>query len=326
MTLNWGVLSSANIAVRSVIPAILSVDGNSVKAIASRSLATARKAAAAFGCEALEGYGELVSRQDIDALYIPLPNALHYEWVLKALNAGKHVLVEKAAATSLPEAEDMVQAARVNERVLVENFQFLHHRQHHFVKDLIAKGVIGEVRCFRSSFGFPPFDAASNIRYKKELGGGALLDAGAYTVRASVLFLGEELEVKGCTLAYHDEYDVDWFGGAFLAQRNGSLFAEVAFGFENYYQCNYEIWGSAGKITSTRAFTAKADFAPSIIIEAGGKAEEKVLATDDHFHNAITHFNKLVKEGTPQQEWQSILMQARLLDEMRALAERSRRK
>jgi NDP-hexose-3-ketoreductase len=321
MSIQWGIVGAAGIATRSVIPAILSVPGHSVKAIGSRRMETAQAAAQPFGCEAEASYEALLAREDINAVYIPLPTGMHYEWVTKALQAGKHVLVEKAAAEDTAQAEAMIGIARERGLAVVENFQFTRHSQHVAIKDMIANGAIGSVRSFRASFGFPPFDEETNIRYKAELGGGALLDAGAYTLRASSFMLGEGLSVKAARLIKNEKHGVDWFGGAFLQQSGTGLFSEVAFGFDNYYQCNYEVWGSKGKLTATRAYTAKADFSPTVILEQGGKSEELKLAPDDHFRNMIADFGNIVAEGRPEGEWEHIRVQAKLIEELRKAAQ-----
>lgn len=318
--MNWGVLGCASIAQKSVIPALLSIDDNRLIAVSSRIQSTADALAAQFSVSGIEGYENLLQRNDVDAVYIPLPNGLHYEWIIKALQYGKHVLVEKAAFTSYHDAKSAVELARGRGLAIVENFQFQHHSQHAFVKKLLVEKEIGNIRCFRSSFGFPPFDAETNIRYKPELGGGALLDSGAYVLKATSFLFGNSFTVKAAVLNYHKVYDVDWFGGAFLVSEEQGLFSEVAFGFDNYYQCSYEIWGSKGKIISTRAFTAKPDFAPTIILEKNGIAKEIVVEKDDHFRNMLLHFNKTIRERQTGAELNNILHQAKLIDQVKAIA------
>jgi NDP-hexose-3-ketoreductase len=321
--MKWGVLGCANIAQRSVIPAILAITGNRLVAVASRSADKARTVAGKFGCVPVAGYAELLKREDIEAVYVPLPTGLHHEWVIKALEADKHVLVEKSAAVTLQEAEAMVAKAREKKRALVENFQFVHHAQHRHVRELLEGGAIGDLRCFRSAFGFPPFEQDSNIRYQANLGGGALLDAGAYVLRATTFLCGPGLEVAAAHLEHHGDYGVDWYGGAFLRSPRAGTFSEVAFGFENYYQCNYELWGSTGRIVSTRAFTAKPDFSPTIIVERSGHSEQIALPPDDHFLNMIRHFQGIVARSDLEAEWTQLLEQARLISDVRRLAARA---
>jgi NDP-hexose-3-ketoreductase len=309
-----GVLGCANIAKRSVIPAIKTIVDFELVAIASRSQDKAQEFAQEFNCEAIKGYQNLLERDDISVIYMPLPTGLHEEWVIKALDAGKHILIEKSLAMDYDSAQRMVNLARQKNLLIMENFMFLYHKQHQFVKELIQKGEIGEVRCFRSSFGFPPLDS-ENFRYNKALGGGALLDAAAYSVRASQLFLGNDLRVEAATLN-NKTSEVDLFGGAYLKADNG-LFAEVAFGFDNFYQCNYEVWGSKGKITAQRAFTPGANFSPTITLEQKSEVFNYEIDADNHFVNILNEFKRCVNESDVEKKYEEILNQSRLLQELK---------
>lgn len=322
--MRWGILGCANIAKVSVIPSISAISENQLVAIASRDLDKAKKFASQFNAEGIQGYDKLLSRDDIDAVYIPLPPGLHFEWVMKALEAGKHVLVEKSASISNAEAELMVEKARAMNLALVENFQFQYHSQHQFVLDLLDKGEIGEIRCFKSSFGFPPFLTDNNIRYDKNLGGGALMDAGAYVLKATSFILGNGFEVSSSFLHINKKYGVDWYGGAFLINKNKECFSQVSFGFDNYYQCNYEIWGSEGKITSVRAFTAPKDLKPKIILEKPEFCKEIILNEDNHFVNLLQSFNINIKSNSLEEDRIKILEQARLIQEVISRAHYSR--
>lgn len=312
--LKIGVLSCANIAKRSVIPAILAIPELELVAIASRTEQKAKEFALAFNCEAVVGYQQLLDRKDIDAIYMPLPTGLHEEWVLKALEAGKHILIEKSLAMSFASAQVMVKKAKEKGLLIMENFMFLYHGQHTFVKDLMAQNKIGELRCFRSSFGFPPL-ANDNFRYNKALGGGALLDAAAYTVRASQLFLGNDLTVAASNLNYENT-EVDIYGGAYLKSKTGA-FSEVAFGFDNFYQCNYELWGSKGKITAQRAFTPSADFKPTITLEVQGEVFNYEVDAENHFVNILNEFKRCIFERDMENKYVEILNQSRLLQELK---------
>lgn len=316
--LKIGVLGGANIAKRSVIPAIKSIHEFDLVAVSSRTEKKATEFANLFHCEAVVGYQNLLDRKDIDVIYMPLPTGLHEEWVLKALAAGKHILIEKSLAMNYASAKKMVEQAQQNNLLIMENFMFLYHGQHQFVKKLIAENKIGAIRCFRSSFGFPPLPE-DNFRYNKALGGGALLDAAAYTIRASQLFLGNDLKVKAANLNYNNQ-EVDIFGGAYLSNQNG-LFAEVAFGFDNFYQCNYEIWGSEGKITAQRAFTPGADFTPAITLEQQGEMLDYKIEAENHFVNILNEFKRCILENDMQNKYEEILNQSRLLQELKDKSE-----
>ena len=314
--MNWGVLGCANIAISSVIPALIKVSKNDTITVASRNIEKAKKTAKEFGCEYTNSYDDLLSIDSINAIYIPLPTGLHFEWIMKAIEKEKHILVEKSAAICYIEAQQIIELAKNKNVAVVENFQFQHHSQHQHVFDLLKANEIGEIRAFRSSFGFPPFSEDTNIRYDKSLGGGALLDSGAYVLKATSFIMGNGFEVKSSFLNYNDKFNVDWFGGAFLVNKEKNIFSEVAFGFDNFYQCNYEIWGSKGKITVTRAFTAKADFNPNIILEKQGYKEEIELPKDDHFLNMILYFTNIVNNESFEKEWDNLLVQAKLIDQV----------
>ena len=316
--LRIGVLGCASIAKRSVIPAIKSIAEFELVAIASRTKEKAEDFALEFGCDAVVGYQELIDRKDIDVIYMPLPTGLHEEWVVKALEAGKHIHIEKSLAMNYDSAKRMVELAREKGLLIMENFMFIYHQQHQFVKGLIAQGEIGEVRCFRSSFGFPPLDN-DNFRYNAALGGGALLDAAAYTVRVSQLFLGNDIKVEAATLNTMNT-EVDLFGGAYLKAPDG-IFAEVAFGFDNFYQCNYEIWGSKGKIIVHRAFTPGIAFKPKITLEQQGDNINYEIGAENHFVNILNEFKRCVIENDFESKYQEILNQSRLLQELKDKAQ-----
>lgn len=320
--MKWGVLGCANIALREVIPAIISVKGNKLVAVASRNLETAQVFASKFNCIPVEGYSRLLERSDIEAVYVPLPTGLHYEWVMKALEADKHVLVEKSAGATLEESAEMVAKAKEKKLALVENFQFIHHSQHRYVKELLSRHEIGELRCFRSAFGFPPFNTNKNIRYKPHLGGGALLDSGAYVLRATSFICGNGLKVRAAQLNNNEEFGVDWYGGAFLSDNESGLFSEVAFGFDNHYQCNYEIWGSTGRIIINRAFTAKPEFSPTILIERDRRSQEIQLPPDNHFLNMIKYFQLKIEQNNFEIEYEQLLDQAKMINDVRLFSNR----
>ena len=320
--INIGVLGCANIARRSLVPAILELHENfRLQGIASRTSASADACAAPFKTKSCTGYQSLLDDEELDAVYIPLPNALHAEWIERAFDKNLHVLVEKSLACSLLEVQQLNNLARQKQLVLVENFQFRFHRQLAMIRAMVDEDRIGSLRCIRSSFGFPPFPDRENIRYSKALGGGALLDAGAYPVKVAQMFLGYDVAVKAASLSMDPELHVDLWGGAYLQQNNGPLFAELAFGFDNHYQCNLELWGSKGKITATRIFTAPPGYSPAIIVETADGKETISVEPDHHFKNMLLHFHHLVTTGEGlEAEYEQNIQQARLLEAINEVA------
>ena len=128
--MNWGVLGCANIAISSVIPAIIKASNDAKITVASRNIEKAQKTAKEFDCEFANSYEALLSQESISAIYIPLPTGLHFEWIIKAIENGKHVLVEKSATSNYQEAQQIIELAKKKNVAVVENFQFQHHSQH----------------------------------------------------------------------------------------------------------------------------------------------------------------------------------------------------
>ncbi len=316
--LNIGVMGCASIARRSMIPAIKKTENWNLVAVASRSMEKAREFAGLFGCDAVEGYQSLIDRNDVDAIYIPLPTGLHHEWIIKTLEAGKHVLAEKSIATGYDSAREMVFLARKKKLVLMEDFMFQYHSQHQFVFDLLRKGEIGEIRVLRANFGFPPLDK-ENFRYDDQVGGGALLDAAGYTVRAVQFLLGNDFEVKAANLKYDPKTGTNIYGGAFMENGRG-ISGQIGFGFDHFYQGNYEIWGSKGKLLVDRAFTPKPDFSPKIILEKQGERHEYQMKADNHFTGSLREFYRAIAEGDQEKHYREVLAQSKALDDIRRLS------
>ncbi len=309
-----GILGCANIARRFVIPAIKNLDSCfELVGVASRSADKAAEFAKEFNCNSYVGYDSLVSAENIDALYIPLPTGLHKEWINKALLSGKHVYAEKSISSCYSDAEKMVSNARDVGLALMEGFMFQYHSQHQQVFNLLKRGAIGEIRHFHSSFGFPPLPD-DNFRYDQNLGGGVLLDAAGYPLRAAHFILGDSLKVDGATLFNDPKKGSATYGSAFLSNSNG-LGASLAFGFDNFYQCSYEIWGAKGKITADRAFTPRPDFSPKIILETNNGTEIIQAQRDNHFERAFEIFYLIIdKQEKREKHYSDILLQSHSLD------------
>jgi dTDP-3,4-didehydro-2,6-dideoxy-alpha-D-glucose 3-reductase len=316
---NIGVLGCAKIAERFLIPSIVELSENfNLIGIASRTKEKAELFASKFNTKAFYGYEELINVKGLQAIYIPLPNSLHYEWVKKSLQKGLHVLVEKPLACSHGEVIELTMLAKKKNLVLIENFQFRFHSQLKYIKKLMEEGTIGELRNINSAFGFPLFDDKNNIRYKKELGGGALLDAGAYPIKISQIFMGNDISVLASNLVFDNENGVVIWGSAFLKQKKGELVSHIAFGFDNYYQCNIELWGTKGKIYTNRIFTAGLGIEPILEVETQNGKKVLKIDSDHHFKNILKHFYRLiVSENSSKDEYEQNINQARLVDEVR---------
>ncbi len=315
-----GVMGCSSFAQRAMIPALLECHDTKLICVASRSGKKAEEFATQFNCEAIAGYTQLVDREDVDAIYMPLPTGLHEEWCMKALHAKKHLLVEKSFATDYESAQKMLAIAESNNCLVFENFQFQTHRQWDRIKSYMNSGELGEVHLLRSTFGFPRLPK-DNFRWNKELGGGALLDAGAYMCKVSQLLLGTGLEVLGASLQMDPDAGVDIYGEAMFRNGQGQV-AQVAFGFDYFYQCRVELLGTKGKLSTNRVFTAPPTHTPVLRLQKQGQDEEIKVSPDNHYANMWKWFADEVKHQNYQPHWDALLDQARLIDCIRQKAQK----
>jgi predicted dehydrogenase len=204
-----GLLSTANIN-RALLGAC--PDGVEIGAVASRDAAKAQAYAAEHGVPRSHGsYEELLADAGIDAVYISLPNGMHHEWTMKAIDAGKHVLVEKPYSRRIAEAEEAWDAAENAGLVVMEAFMWRHHPQAAKARELVASGAIGRLREIRTTFSFPLFDH-ENVRMVADLDGGALMDVGCYCISGARLLGGEPEHVYGEQVTGPTGVDVDFYG------------------------------------------------------------------------------------------------------------------
>nr|ADE34511.1 SsfS4 [Streptomyces sp. SF2575] len=294
-----GVLGCADIARRRMLPSMARQPLVRLAAVASRDAGRAAAFAAEFGCAAVTGYDALLARDDIDAVYLPLPPALHVRWSLRALEAGKHVLCEKPFAPDAVQARLAVDAARKHGLLLMESFMFLHHAQHAEVLRLLGSGAIGELRSVTAEFAIP------------RLASGALAstlpEVGAYPVRAAQLLAGSELAVLGAGSG-------ETYGSALLATPQG-VTVHLTHGLDHAYRNRYALWGSGGRISLDRAYSTPDDHVPVIHLERGGSREHLTLPPDSQFTNVIGAFARAVADGTGfERAAQDIMRQAELMD------------
>jgi predicted dehydrogenase len=265
--IRWGVLSTASIGVRKVLPAMQKSEYSSVVAIASRNLAKARETAAKLGIPTAYGsYEELIADPRVDAIYNPLPNQFHVPWTIKAAEAGKHVLCEKPISLTVAEAESLL---RVRERTSVkigEAFMIRSHPQWLRTKALIDAGRIGQLRCVMGCFSYFNIDPA-NIRNNVESGGGALYDIGCYCIQASRYAFGAEpLRVVGC-IDRDPQMHTDRLTSAILAFQSGQVIFTCSTQLVPYQRIQF--LGTKGRIEIEIPFNAPNDRPTRIVIDGG---------------------------------------------------------
>jgi predicted dehydrogenase len=249
--IRWGVLGSATVARRCVIPAIRKSRNGLVRALATRRPADADRVAAENHIGYVyDRYETLLEDPAIDAVYIPLPNHLHLPWTLKALSAGKHVLCEKPIACTAQEAHEMEVAAGRGHLVLMEALMYRFHPRSREIKQLVSDGRIGQPCLVRSAFCFHMakeiLEAGDNVRLRADRGGGALLDVGCYSVSVARWMMGAEPTQVQAQAIYHDTgVDVQVVGT--LKFPGGGL-ATLEASFISALQQTFSIVGAAGAI------------------------------------------------------------------------------
>ncbi|HAW15558.1 MAG TPA: hypothetical protein DCW41_02505 [Clostridiales bacterium] len=193
---------------------------------------------------------------------------------------------------------------------------FIYHSQIAQIKDLVARGKIGDVRLIKASFGFP-MRAANDFRYNKALGGGALLDAGGYTLKLATSFLGDTVRVTTAQMNYLEGFEVDMYGSASLVNDSG-LVCQVSYGMDNAYRCSLEIWGSTARLTTNRIFTAPENYEPVVFIENNDGRQEIKLSKDSHFSHSIEAFlNEIGDASSRDKMYNEITLQAGLVEALR---------
>ena len=273
MAVRWGILSTAGIGTRQVIPALQRGRHATVDAIASRDRAKAEAAAAQFGISRFHGsYDDLLADPDVDAVYIPLPNHLHLPWSLRALDAGKHVLCEKPIGLNRVEAQTLARAAAPHPRLKVmEAFMYRFHPQWPRAHELAAGGAIGEVRAMHTWIAYFNTDAR-NIRNIKACGGGALMDIGCYAVSfARFIFGREPARVIGVS-EWDPQFGTDRLTSAIMDFDGPVATFTCATQLARYQRV--EIVGTDGRIEIEIPVNAPADRPTQIWLHRGAKVEE----------------------------------------------------
>jgi predicted dehydrogenase len=266
--LRWGVLSTANIGLKKVLPAMLQGQYTSLVAIASRDLAKAQEAAAALGLPTAYGsYEELLADPNIDAVYIPLPNHLHVPWTIKAAEAGKHVLCEKPISLTAAEAKTLL-AVRARTGVKIgEAFMVNCHPQWLRLRELLRQGRIGELRSvfgFFSYFNINP----SNIRNQVDSGGGALMDIGCYLIHASRYAFSQEPMRVISTIERDPQMQTDRLTSAMLDFPGGQAIFTCSTQMVPYQRIHF--LGTRGRIELEIPFNAPPDSPTRLFIDEGG--------------------------------------------------------
>ncbi|HET7102467.1 MAG TPA: Gfo/Idh/MocA family oxidoreductase, partial [Terracidiphilus sp.] len=299
--IRWGVLSTAAIGLKKVLPAMQRGQHTTVAAIASRDAGRAREAARALGIPTAYGsYEELLADPDIDAIYNPLPNQLHVPWTIKAAEAGKHVLCEKPLSLTVAEAQTLL-AVRARTGVKIgEAFMIRCHPQWLRVRQLLAQGRIGPLRAVTSVFSYFNNDPA-NIRNQVECGGGALLDIGCYSIQASRFAFAQEPSRVVAIVERDPALHTDRLASAILDFPGGQSIFTCGTQLVPYQRIHF--LGTRGRIEIEIPFNAPPDRPTRLFVDDGGDLSGSGITAEifpvcDQYTLQGDAFSRAILDGT----------------------------
>lgn len=314
--IRFGIIGCSRIANSSTIPAILESQYAELEFIGCRTTVKAKKFARKFNCKKSGNYEDVLNDSQVDAVYISVPIGLHEKWSIRAARAGKHILCEKSSTDSYESAKKMVSESKKNNVRIMEGFMFRFHPSIQKVSSLVNKKTIGKIFSFQSRYGFPSI-SRKDIRYQKKLGGGILNDVGCYPICASRILFNEEPKSVYCNLITDKKYKIDEFANILLAFKDGKV-AEMNVGYGVFYQSIYEIWGSKGMLSLSRAYNIPSDMSASLKINAEKVIEMNVKPVN-HFKLMIDNFSKEI-QGVKKYSFnfeEDLLKQARVIEAAR---------
>ena len=294
--LRWGVVGAAKIA-DAILNGARGSRYNEVVGVAARDSNRAAQWASERGVpRVFESYSSLVASDEIDAVYIPLTNNLHMEWTVRAAERGKHVLCEKPFAMNASEVDRMIAAADRHHVKLMEAFMYRFHPQMPKAKRLVAEGLIGRVKFIRAAFDYQSKRPPTDLRWHKELGGGALLDVGSYCVNGALFFAeSPPRAVTGSGTFTKDDVDESFAG---LIEFQDDVRATFTCSFRAGYNTRLEIQGTTGMLTLLSPWRTTEN--PMTIVYSHDEREEVLSAPAvNHYREMLDHFADCVANDTP---------------------------
>jgi predicted dehydrogenase len=296
----WGILGAARVNER-LLPAIVEASNAQLLAIASRRPGAAAEILAKYAPQltnvlTLDEPENLLNNPDIDAIYLPMANEEHTEWALKAIEQGKHVLIEKPMALKLEEIEAIEAAAMSHKVIVMEGFMYVFHPQHEAVQQLIDSGAIGQVRTVRTCFSFPMKPARLyRINRDIEHGGGAMWDIGPYAIHTARKWFETEPKAVIAT-ANLNESGADVSLSGILDYGEGK-YAQFDMSFERARRSEYEIIGTLGGIKCETVWNNPDDLPFISWWTDAGERHQLELEAANHFVLEVEHFSACVLDN-----------------------------
>jgi predicted dehydrogenase len=322
--LRIGVLGAARIAPQALLRPARRVDGVEVVAVAARDPSRARRFAEKHGIPRVHaGYAELLADPEIEAVYNPLPNGLHCEWTLRALDAGKHVLCEKPMAANADEAARMAEAAEKSGQVLDEAFHWRAHPLAARMKEIVDSGELGRVRHLEANLCIP-FLLPGDIRYRWELAGGATMDTGCYTVSVLRHLAGAEPEVERAEARLASPRVDRWMRAElrFPDGRSGRITCALC--SAQLLSIRARVIGDAGRMDVWNPIAPH--LYHRLTVEAGGRRRRERVPGETSYTHQLRAFQRHVREGVPMlSDARDAVANMRVIDAIYASASLPRR-
>jgi predicted dehydrogenase len=293
--LRWGLLSTARIN-RRIIPELRAASRSELTAVASRDMDRSRAYAREWDIPRAHGsYDALLADPDVDVVYIALPNSLHVEWTVRALEAGKHVLCEKPLALATGDVDRITEVARRTGRAAAEAFMYRHHPLTQTVADIVRSGRLGDIRGYKGAFTFP-LSRDNDVRLDPALGGGSLWDVGCYPLSYACFLAGEAPhEVFGWQQTSATGIDLEFAGT--MRFRDGSI-AQFDSGFVGPFRAEMEVIGRDAALKIVRPF--RTDERSALVLERNDDRETLPFPTEPPFAGEIADMEAVTLEGRPQ--------------------------
>ena len=312
--INWGVLGTADIAKRCTIPAMQKAANCHLYGIAGRTKEKVEQYKETFGFEnAYDSLDDMLDDENIEAVYIPLPNTLHKEWVLKAAAKGKHILCEKPLSGNEKDVKEMIDACEKAGVVFMEAFAYLHSPLIASLKETLASGTIGELSFMESIFLTPGY-TPENIRVRRDTLGGSIYDLGCYCTSLTLTLFGEEPKEVHATGHFTDKH-IDDFASAYLHFNDNKRACMVSGMCSAQRADRFFIYGTEGTIEAPIPFNADGEL--TYYIRKNDSCQAVTVSVPDNYKLEVEQLGRCITDGeTPLVTHEFSLQNARIMDKI----------
>ena len=321
--IRWGVISSANIARKALIPAIAAAGNARLVCLGTPNAERVRDHAEKFGYRVLPSYEAVLADPEVDAVYNPLPNGMHAAWSIRAMDAGKHVLCEKPFSVSPSETAEMVRAQERTGRLLMEAFMYRFHPQMALAKEVLDSGRIGALRLIRTAFTFNSTPDRDNPRFQRDQGPGALMDVGCYCINATRFFSGGAPLAATAWSSWDEGSGGDMTTTGLLEYASHAALFDCS--FEMSGRSGIEVVGSSGTLELPRPWLPGTE--PAVVrVRDGAGVEELTTEGVDQYRLMVEHFSDcILNDRPPVRGPDDALENMRVIEAVRRSAREGRR-